>query len=175
MSKVLSMVIGIALMLVVGQLAIADGRSHVFTSTFTIAAALEIEATASATTLRLEANSGQPTIAEFPLRVGTNDWPLDLHMGLLGAEGVDPAISIRYAFVEAGEEGGLWLSLPSFSDSSPVTVLSSPAWTDYMLALRATAPEGTETGVYNATVRVLLRSRSGKVASVDFPVELVVD
>lgn len=175
MSKVQSMVIGIALMLLVGQLAIADGRSHVFTSTFTIAAALEIETDTAPATLQLEANPGRPAMAEFPLRVGTNDWPLDLHLGLLADEGANPAITILYQFVEAGEAGGLWVSLPSFSDSSPVAVLPSPAWTDYSLALRATALEGTEAGVYHATVRVLLRSRSGKVASVDFPVELVVD
>jgi len=175
MRKVQCTVLIATVLLLVGLSAAADERTHVFTSTFTIPAALEIDTESAEPLLELLATPGAPATAHLPLRVGTNDWPLDLHLGLLESEETLPEFSLFYQFVEGNELAGAWVSLPQFSGDNPVAVLASPAWTNYTLAVRVAPPEDTESETYAGTLRVLLRSRSGKVKSVDIPVELAVD
>jgi len=104
--------------------------------------------------------------------VGTNDWPLDLYLGLVGA--AKPEFDLFYQFVRGQELGPMWVSVPVFSYGNPVDQLPYPAWTDYTLGIMVKPPEGTTQGTYHFKLRLLLRSSSGLVESLDIPVEVVV-
>lgn len=163
----------LALMFTFGYVLVA-GDTCRMTSTFTIPAALELYTDTKQPTLRLEAACGGQVQAKLALRVGTNDWPLDLHLGLVSGAGGEPAFNLFYQFVRGDQLGPAWISLPLFFHTNPVDQLPYPAWTDYTLAIRVNVPENTTQGTYSYKVRLLLRSRSGLTESVDLPVQVVV-
>jgi len=169
------MVIGLVVGSTVGgHFVWAEGKTFQFTSSFTIPAALDLKVTSPEMALRLEGAPGQPATAKLALRVGTNDWPLDLHLGLVAAETKTPGFTLLYQFVEGHGPAAAWISVPTFSAYNPVAGLPSPAWTDYTLGVRVTPPKDAVSGTYTWTLRLLLRSRSGRVESVDIPVQLVI-
>lgn len=156
-----------------GHVFSAEAGTLVFRSAFTIPPALELHAGDDPPSIQLLARPGETAVAELPLRVGTNDWPVRLHLGLLHKSPGE--FVFLYQFAKEDVSPGVWVSLPAFCADNPVDLLPHPAWTDYTLAVRVTPPEGTEPGSYTCTLRLLLRSRSGRVETVDIPVELVVD
>ncbi len=159
----------------VGQAAFADGSTRLITSTFTIPAVLELAFPEASPVLQLTGAPGQPVVAQCTLRVGTNDWPLDLHLGIPADAAIPAAFQPLYRFVESDASSALWVSMPVFSDSMAVAQLASPAWTNYTLAVRLTIPEDAAVGVYSWRLRVLFHSRSGQVEEVAIPVSLVIE
>lgn len=174
MKRVERLVLVAAVMFGVGCVFPARADTYVVTSTFTIPAALELHTGSKHPLFKLETSAGELVKAKLPLRVGTNDWPLDLHLGLLLDGTAEPEFDLFYQFVRGDEPGPLWVSLPVFSNGNPVGQLPYPAWTDYTLGIMVKLPEGTAQGSYHFKLRLLLRSRSGLVKSLDIPVEVVV-
>ena len=171
--RVLIIFVGL-LVLGIGFLASAQAKTFTWTSTFTIPAALELDTGSKQPILKLEAGAGELVKAKLTLRVGTNDWPLNLHLGLVLDGTAEPEFDLFYQFVRGDKLGPLWVSLPVFSNGNPVAQLPYPAWTDYSLAIRMNLPDATAQGTYHYKLCLLLRSRSGLVKSLDIPVEVVV-
>lgn len=174
MNKAWLIALVVALTLLGGQTAVAEGHALVLSSSFAVRAALKADFLAPATGLQLHTTPGQAAVVEGTLRVGTNDWPLDLHLGILSEQGSVEGATLLYRFTEEPDPASAWVAMTAFSEVEPVAQLPSPAWTDYSLAVRVTPPDGTPSGSHRWAVRVLLRSRSGQVATVEFPVTLTV-
>ncbi|HAF71043.1 MAG: hypothetical protein XD60_1251 [Acetothermia bacterium 64_32] len=161
-------------MLGAGCISAASTDTCRVTSTFTIPAALELHTYSKQPSLVLEVHAGELAKEEFSLRVGTNDWPLDLYLGLVFDGSPKPEFEPFYQFVRGQELGPTWVSVPVFSYGNPVDQLPYPAWTDYTLGIMVNPPEGTAQGTYRFKLRLLLRSSSGLIQSLDIPVEVIV-
>jgi len=171
--RVLIVFVGL-LVLGIGFLGSAESKSLTWTSTFTIPPTLELHTGSKQPILKLEASAGDLVKAKLTLRVGTNDWPLNLHLGLVLDGIAEPEFDLFYQFVRGDELSPLWVLLPVFSNGNPVAQLPYPAWTDYSLAIRMNLPDSTAQGTYHYKLCLLLHSRSGLVKSLDIPVEVVV-
>ena len=149
-----------------------ETRTMTATVTITIPPALEVLLPSKSTDLHLAPGSSATTIIN--LSVGTNDWPLDLHLTLLPSC-LEPALSFEYR-LEAEKEGPItssWTQIPRISLSTPV-LLASPSWTNYTLSVRVTAQENAVPGTFLQSVRMILRSVSGLVEIRDIPISVTV-
>jgi len=174
MKRVQRFILVATVMLGAGCVLAASTDTCRMTSAFTIPAALELHTYGKQPSLVLEAHAGELAKEELPLQVGTNDWPLNLYLGVVFAGVAKPEFDLFYQFVRGQELGPMWVSLPVFSNGNPVGQLPYPAWTDYTLGIMVKLPEDTAQGTYHFKIRLLLRSSSGLVKSLNIPVEVVV-
>lgn len=169
--RILTVFLGL-LVLGMGFLASAQAKTFTWTATLTIPAALEVLLDGEG--LNFDLAPGDMSTDTVTLSVGTNDWPLELFLGLLPSQGTGPAFTFMYKFhVKAQAPPPLWVEIPAFSLSSPLN-LPSPAWTTYTLSIRITAPEDTMPGEYVRILRLTFRSESGLVEPRDIPIRVVV-
>lgn len=154
---------------------VASAEAFLFSSTFTIPAALEIHADTDQPVLRLELSASGYVRGELRLSVGTNDWPLQLFLGLVEEAEAHRGSSLFYQFVRGRELGHAWVSMPTFSSTEPVDQLPFPAWTDYTLAVRGPLSGDAHEGTCRNTVRILLLSKSGQIAFLDVPIDVTID
>ncbi|MEM3433682.1 MAG: hypothetical protein QXQ66_10045 [Candidatus Hadarchaeum sp.] len=167
---------GLCITLVIGWSLFSVGQEvliHCPTS-FTIPAALEMGFVDTAAAFTVKALPDQPVIAKLVLRVGTNDWPLKLHLGLVEPNNVQPSTFVFYQFVKGTELGILWLSIPVFSETVWIAELPDPGWTEYTLAIRVNPLSDVSPGCYVWKLRILLRSNSGLEKKCDIPIEITV-
>lgn len=156
------------LLLGIALLAPAQTKMLTTTSAFTIPAALDVVPERS--NLYVEVAPGSVGKAELRLSVGTNDWPLELRLGIIkGLAGVDK-LNLMYQFRKAETgEAHLWVTVPDFKNLSPIT-LPSPAWTEYVLSLRVSTPCDATPGRYECILRLNFRCQSGLVEIREIPV-----
>ena len=170
MNRILTSVLLGLLVLGTGFLASAENETFSGTTTIIIPAALEV--VPSETNLVVALVSGGTASISATLAVGTNDWPLQLCLGLLPPEpGLGLAFS--YCFEEEQEEppAPLWFQIPPFS-GAPYIELASPGWTRYTLSVSVTAPEDVIPGEYLQVLRLSFHSSSGLVQMRDIPIRV---
>lgn len=162
-------------LLVLGIAFLASAEDETFSGTTTIIIPAALEVVPSATNLVVEVVSGGTTNVTATLAVGTNDWPLELCLGLLPPEpGLGLAFSYRFEVVEQEEPPApLWFQILPFS-CAPHIELSSPGWTRYTLSVSVTAPEDVIPGEYLQVLRLSFHSSSGLVEIRDIPIRVMV-
>jgi len=159
-------VLGVAL------LSFPQTRAVTATITLTIPAALELQLSSMRSDLYLASGTSPQTA--ISLRVGTNDWPLDLRLSLLPSSLESPLAFEFHLCVEGEVRPSLsWTRIPVMLLSPPV-LLPSPGWTSYTLSVRATAQDDTAPGIYVQILRMILRSTSGLVEIRDISVPVTV-
>ena len=164
------------LILGIGLSATAASKAFSWTSTVTIPAVLKVIPTDKE--LLLELTPGSTATAATSVSVGTNDWPLELFLGLLPQTGKgEPGIKLAYNF-EIDARGSLthtWLEiLPFTTTASPAAVLPSPGWTTYRLSIQVTGSTELSPGDYLYTLRLRFRSQSGRLETCDLPIHVTV-
>jgi len=164
------------LILGIGLSATAASKTFSWTSTVTIPAVLKVIPTDKALLLAL--TPGSTATAATSVSVGTNDWPLELFLGLLSQTGEAKAgIKLAYNF-EVDARVSLirtWLEiLPFTTTASPAAVLPSPGWTTYRLSIQVTGSTKITPGDYLYTLRLRFRSQSGRLETCDLPIHVTV-
>jgi len=167
--RLISVFLGL-LVLGTGFLASAENETFSGTTTIIIPAALEV--VPSETSLVVELVSGGTTNVTATLAVGTNDWPLELCLGLLPPEpGLGLAFSYRFEVEQEEPPAPVWFQIPPFSCASPIE-LASPGWTRYTLSVSVTASEDVIPGEYLQVMRLSFHSSSGLVEIRNIPIRV---
>jgi len=170
MNRILISVLLSLLVLGTGFLASAEDETFNRTAAVVIPAALEVAP--SETNLVVELVSGGTTSVTVTLAVGTNDWPVQLGLGLLSREpGLGLAFSYQFKVEQEEPPAPLWSQIPHFS-CAPHIELTSPGWTRYTLSISVTAPEGAIPGECLQVLRLSFHSSSGLVDMRDIPIRV---
>jgi len=159
-------------LLVLGTGFLASAEDETFNRTMAIVISAALKVVPSATDLAVELVSGGTTNVTVTLAVGTNDWPLNLCLGLLPPEpGLGLAFSHQFQVEQEEPPAPLWFQIPPFS-CAPHIELTSPGWTRYTLSVSVTAPEDAIPGECLQVLQLSFHSSSSLVEMRDIPIRV---
>jgi len=150
-------------------------QARTVTATITVVVRPVLEARADHQEMAFRLPQGSTAEETFGLEIGTNDWPIELHLSLLSVDRED-GLSFSCGIRRDGDSAGAftWID-PLTTSLSPAIRLRTPGWSRYSITIRVIAAVDSHVAAHTSALSIVLRSASGLVLVKEVPILVSID